>query len=82
MCLFVVSFNSLHTLSHFITGSSSLSYNTPAHTDPSPRLAAKEGRNTFCSLFPPSSVIMSVFLDCFIILISATAFSQEERGEK
>lgn len=28
-------------------GSSSLSYNTPSHTDQSPRLAAKEGRKTF-----------------------------------
>ena len=27
-----------------VAGSSSLSYNTPSHTDQSPRLAAKEGR--------------------------------------
>ena len=33
------------------TGSSSLSYNTPSHTDPSPRLAAKEGRDTLFELF-------------------------------
>lgn len=32
------------SLSLFLAGSSSLSYNTPSHTDPSPRLAAKEGR--------------------------------------
>lgn len=35
----------LLSLPHFLTGSSSLSYNTPSHADPSPRLAAKEGRS-------------------------------------
>lgn len=37
--------------SHF-TGSSSLSYNTPSHTDASPRLAAKEGTKVFLILLP------------------------------
>lgn len=63
----------------FIAGSSSLSYNTPSHTDPSPRLAAKEGRNTFCSLFSPCSV----FVDRFMIWIGVTVFIWRGwRGEK
>uniref|UniRef100_A0A3Q0SWK9 Fli-1 proto-oncogene, ETS transcription factor n=1 Tax=Amphilophus citrinellus TaxID=61819 RepID=A0A3Q0SWK9_AMPCI len=40
-------------------GSSSLSYNTPSHTDPSPRLAAKEGRKL--SSFFKFSVHYSVY---------------------
>lgn len=32
-------------VSFLLAGSSSLSYNTPTHTDPSPRLAAKDGRS-------------------------------------
>lgn len=37
-------------VSSLLAGSSSLSYNTPTHTDPSPRLAAKDGRSARASV--------------------------------
>lgn len=36
--------------SFLLAGSSSLSYNTPTHTDPSPRLTAKDGRSKHASV--------------------------------
>ena len=54
------------------TGSSSLSYNTPSHTDPSPRLAAKEGKDTLFEslilyiLYMPSVHVCLSWCNCCI----------------
>lgn len=52
-------------LIHFLAGSSSLSYNTPSHTDPSPRLAAKEGTCTCISVPKPLPSLYPVYV-CLI----------------
>lgn len=41
-----IEYSSNNVLFVCVSGSSSLSYNTTSHTDQSPRLAAKEGKNT------------------------------------
>lgn len=55
--LFRCGHKDLTVLYFCIAGSSSLSYNTPSHTDPSPRLAVKEGRTPFFLFFFFLSVI-------------------------